>query len=141
MKLQKRGSSVLEVVSRQVQAGDDFAEVVKLAKMARKTIGGKNGIGVSANQLGDTRRWFVWIFGDTVINPEILVYSRETISSTEGCLSEPGKQYTVTRFKRIKARWLNSRGEVQERELLGIPAMCFQHELDHLNGISLWDKR
>jgi len=59
----------------------------------------------------------------------------------EYCLSVPGKGYKITRWKTITAKWVepNEKGEFVEKEkqLEGWAARLFQHEFDHLNGVSI----
>jgi peptide deformylase len=40
----------------------------------------------------------------------------------------------------IVAQYQNSKGETKEAKVEGYLAKCFQHELDHLNGICFVDK-
>ena len=54
----------------------------------------------------------------------------------EGCLSFPEVNIQVPRHHKIKAKWTNEKGNVIEDTLVGYDAVCFQHELDHLNGIT-----
>lgn len=52
----------------------------------------------------------------------------------EGCLTVPGIYEKVARAKWIKIEALNQNGQLIQQELTGLPAICLQHELDHLNG-------
>lgn len=117
----------------------EFKEVCHLAnktlKHLRKT---KNGVGLAANQVGDTRRWFVGQAFKVVINPEIIEASAETEAREEGCLSKPGFKRKVNRAAVIKVQWTNAKGKTVNRQLRGFPARIFQHELDHLNGRNIW---
>lgn len=102
-----------------------------------------NGIGLAAPQLGISARIFVMgTPSNTIacINPEILEHSVETVVEREGCLSFPGVQVYVPRPKTVKVRYQTVVGTVVETELSGIQARCFQHELDHLNGICFHDR-
>lgn len=103
----------------------------------------ENGIGLAANQAGIDARLFV-MFVDReafhCFNPEIISSSDEQESRKEGCLSFPGETCEVTRPKAILARFANARGQYQEREFTGMAARCFQHELDHLNGITMHER-
>jgi peptide deformylase len=58
----------------------------------------------------------------------------------EGCLSYPGLFLTVKRPKSIVAEYQNSQGDIIEARFEGYLAKCFQHELDHLDGICFVDK-
>jgi peptide deformylase len=42
----------------------------------------------------------------------------------------------VYRPKEVEVEWQNMKGEMQGAKLSGLEARCFQHELDHLNGIT-----
>lgn len=103
----------------------------------------ENGIGLAANQAGIDARLFV-MFVDReafhCFNPEIITVGLEQESIREGCLSFPGETCEVTRPKTILARFANARGQYQEREFTGMAARCFQHELDHLNGITMHER-
>lgn len=92
------------------------------------------GVGLAANQLGDTRRYFVWQDG-LVINPVIEKASEEKSCKAEGCLSFPGLIKAVTRPDSIIVSYTDERGVAYKcRVLRGKAAQIFQHELDHLNG-------
>ena len=73
------------------------------------------------------------------INPEILSHSDHEVPYTEGCLSVPDQYAEVMRPDRIRARWLDERGEQHEEELDGLLAVCLQHEMDHLEGVLFID--
>lgn len=97
-----------------------------------------NGIGLSAPQVGISKRFFVCGFEPHIknavfINPEIIKLSCPS-ESIEGCLSIPGIKKKMNRFESCRIRAYNLRNEEFELETNGILAFCVQHELDHLNG-------
>lgn len=102
------------------------------------------GVGLSANQVGKLHRIFVMdtsASGDrrrVFINPKILV-SSGIDRWKEGCLSFPGVYAFVKRPTKIKVSALDEEGKEFELYLEGLDAICFQHELDHLNGITFYD--
>jgi peptide deformylase len=106
------------------------------------------GIGLAANQIGLTKRVFVMgsynIKGFpqpfALFNPVILEASEETVLDQEGCLSYPGLYLTVKRPAWVRVAYQNSKGDVIEAKLTGYLSKCFQHELDHLNGVCFVDK-
>jgi peptide deformylase len=103
----------------------------------------EKGIGLAANQAGlDLRLFVMYVDGEFFhcFNPEIIEYSEETQEMLEGCLSFPGERCPVTRPVKILAQFYNARGNPDRREFTGIAARCFQHELDHLNGITMQNK-
>lgn len=98
----------------------------------------ENGVGLAAPQIGKNHR--VFIMGDDTsfkacFNPEILKLKGEIVLSEEGCLSFPGLLLKVKRSSEIDVRYWNQAGELQEETLTGLWSRCFQHELDHLDGI------
>jgi peptide deformylase len=68
------------------------------------------------------------------INPEISD-STGSVLYEEGCLSVPGIYEEVKRFKSIRVKYQNIKGESLEIEASELLSICIQHENDHLNGI------
>lgn len=106
------------------------------------------GIGLAANQIGLTKRVFVMGSYDipgfpqpfALFNPVILEASKETILDQEGCLSYPGLYLTVKRPSWVRVAYQNSKGDIVEAKFTGYLSKCFQHELDHLDGVCFVDK-
>jgi peptide deformylase len=107
------------------------------------------GVGLAAPQVGLALRLFVLnMTGDpaqrdleeVIINPEILERDGSA-EEEEGCLSLPGVVQRVTRAETIKVRAQNLRGEVLEKTVTGLEARAWQHEVDHLDGILIIDKK
>ena len=97
-----------------------------------------NGIGLSANQCGVFERVFVIGVGENswaCINPKIVAKAPSTIKDTEGCLSFPGLGLKIDRPEWIEAEFYNENGELVQMRMEGLTARCYQHELDHMNGI------
>ena len=103
-----------------------------------------NGMGLAANQIGITKRFFA-IGHDTfdtfqksaiIWNPLIKKQSEEKIFDVEGCLSFPGIFVKVERPKQIEIEYETTQGTKQTARLDGMESKCFQHELDHLEGIT-----
>ena len=69
-------------------------------------------------------------------NARITQASEEQEIGEEGCLSFPDTYYNVYRAKQIEAEWQTMKGETEGAVLRGLEARCFQHELDHINGIT-----
>jgi len=97
------------------------------------------GIGLAANQVGLLKRVFAIHLKDQVpfcmFNPYILWGDNIMIDDEEGCLSFPDLFLKVPRHKTITAGYIDRQGNKRIIELAGIDARCFQHELDHLNGV------
>jgi peptide deformylase len=97
------------------------------------------GIGLAATQVDWHHRLIVIDTSkeqdqrEVFINPEIL--SREgQAKGEEGCLSVPGIYDDVQRAERVRVRAQDADGQVYERDLDGLLAVCLQHEMDHLDG-------
>ncbi len=111
---------------------------------------GIRGVGLAANQVGDTRRIILVTFnvGEKkeqkvvpMINPEITWDSPQKVSMEEGCLSLPGVFEKVVRASRVQVRWQDVGGKWHERKLGKWDARIFLHEIDHLDGKLFTDYR
>ena len=98
-----------------------------------------NGIGLAANQVGLLKRVFAIHLKDQVpfcmFNPYILNGDIDMVESEEGCLSFPDLFLKVPRHNKITAGYLDRQGKECIIELTGLDSRCFQHELDHLDGV------
>lgn len=116
------------------------AEVIEREML--ETMKANNGIGLAANQVGLDRSVFVMRLQDGreigFFNPAILYAEGEQIGE-EGCLSFPNLFLPVKRYAKLTAMYLDKTGERCIIELEGIDARCFQHELDHLEGVCFTD--
>lgn len=98
------------------------------------------GIGLAATQVNIHRRLLVMDVSDdrsapmAFINPAYEVLDPEEGEYDEGCLSVPGFFETVCRPLKIAVSALDREGTAFTRELEGLPAICLQHEVDHLEG-------
>jgi peptide deformylase len=106
------------------------------------------GIGLAANQIGLSKRIFVMGSNNipgfpapfALFNPRIIEASTELVLDQEGCLSYPGLFLTVKRPSWVVAEYQDSQGNTKEIKIDGYLAKCFQHELDHLDGVCFVDK-
>ena len=102
------------------------------------------GLGLAANQIGITKRFFAFghesfdkIQKPAIIwNPSIVRESEEKTLDEEGCLSFLGVFVKIVRPKKVTVKWQNIKGETLMQHLDGMESKCFQHENDHLNGIT-----
>lgn len=103
----------------------------------------ENGIGLAAPQIGRSLRLFVMEVDGVnrcCFNPEILAVGPTSSQFAEGCLSFPGESCTITRPDSVAVRYQDAHGHWIETDLTGLEARCFQHELDHLDGITMLDR-
>jgi peptide deformylase len=75
-----------------------------------------------------------------VINPKITYLTDEEISFFEGCLSIPDFRGRVPRISKIRLQGLDRDGRKIDRAVEGFPAVVYQHEVDHVNGIVFLDR-
>jgi peptide deformylase len=110
---------------------------IQLAKDLTETMIANHGLGLAANQVGIPYRVFV-LTGEQVyacFNPRIVDFSSEQVLMQEGCLSYPGVVVKIKRPRIIKVRFTMPNGVTETMKFDGLTARCFQHELDHLNGL------
>ncbi len=70
-----------------------------------------------------------------LVNPTLEPLSEEMVVSWEACLSLPDLAGRVPRYKAVRYRGLDLRGEEIVREARGFHARVVQHECDHLDGV------
>ena len=99
----------------------------------------RNGIGLAAPQIGIPLAVFA-IGTETIFNPQILGQSKETCLMVEGCLSYPGVYLQVRRASSVQVKYQNKDGLFQTHDLEGTEARVFQHEFDHLKGLTFTDQ-
>ena len=116
--------------------------LVRLAEDMIETMYDAPGVGLAAPQVGVERRMFVYDVGDgpaVVVNPEILESSGEW-TYKEGCLSIPGLSWELVRPKEVHLRGVDLEGNELDIEADELLARCFQHEMDHLDGILIVER-
>jgi peptide deformylase len=102
------------------------------------------GMGLAANQVGITKRFFAIghdsfdTFKKSVIiwNPRLITQSEEKVIDVEGCLSFKNIWLKVERPKTVEVEYETTQGTKQTARLDGMESKCFQHECDHLEGIT-----
>ncbi len=100
------------------------------------------GIALAAPQIGVQKQVVVWdLDGDrrAIFNPEIVESSGEWVYD-EGCLSIPGLYVELVRPRTVLLRGVDVNGEIIEYEADDLEARMYQHELDHLNGVLMFDR-
>ena len=123
-------------------------ELRALVADMKDTMAALDGAGLAAPQIGVSQR--VVIFGvqknprypnaeevpfTVLVNPKIVMLSREVESDWEGCLSVPGMRGMVPRYTRLRYTGTDEEGNPIDRVAEGFHARVVQHECDHLDGI------
>ena len=124
------------------------AELRALVEDMKETMNAKSGAGLAAPQIGVSQR--VVIFGvennprypdaepvpfTVLVNPKIVMLSRDVDEDWEGCLSVPGMRGLVPRYTKLRYSGFDEEGNPIERVAEGFHARVVQHECDHLDGI------
>ena len=123
-----------------------------------KTLNAEGGLGLSANQIGENKS--VCVVNVTnpffLLNPKIVKKEKEIVYK-EGCLSIPDRFVRTNRYEKVwvEADNVDDRmyfGSSKEKkynfktnsytanDLLVLEAVCVQHEIDHLNGLTIFDR-
>ena len=108
-----------------------------------------NGCGLAGPQVGVLKRIIVIdcdVDSDerhpiTLINLKIIDLDGNSVTDDEGCLSVPGIAVPIKRQPFAKVSYYDVNGEEQVIEGDGLLGRCLQHEIDHLNGITLFRGR
>ena len=101
-----------------------------------------HGVGLSANQIGIEERAFVMMIDIdlqetiTCFNPRIIKQSKEKVVMEEGCLSYPELFIEISRPSSIIVKYEDEGKSIIKRKLDGYAARIFQHEYDHMEGIT-----
>jgi peptide deformylase len=143
----RMGHPVLRERARPVEK---FAtpELRELLQDMKDTMAAKNGAGLAAPQIGVSQR--VVVFGvesnprypdaeevpfTVLVNPKIVLLTREVEEGWEGCLSVPGMRGMVPRYTKLRYTGFDGEGIPIDRIAEGFHARVVQHECDHLDGI------
>lgn len=136
------GDPVLRTVAENIDDPTD-PTLRTLVEDMYETMDAAGGVGLAANQVGVTRRVFVYdCDGDRghIVNPVWEAVGEETQTGREGCLSVPDAGGDVTRAATVHLTGVTVDGEEVDREVTGLMARCVQHETDHLDGVMYFQR-
>lgn len=128
----------------------DLETAQKIAVELFKTLNQEGGLGLSANQIGEDKSVCVVNVTNPFFlqNPKIVKKEKEIIYK-EGCLSIPDKMITTKRYEKL---WVDAdnvddtmffgpeKSNQVDNDLLVLESVCVQHEIDHLNGLTMYDR-
>jgi peptide deformylase len=120
---------------------EDVTHIIKDLKATIYNNTDRYPVGLAANQIGYNKRIIVLntpSFKHAMINPVIVKKSKQMTTQNEGCLSFP-KDFIipVTRHKQVTVEWINEQGKKVNQKFRNLDSRVIQHEIDHLNGITL----
>ena len=135
------GDPVLREPAKPVEQFDRTLR--RLAKDMTETMYHAPGVGLAAPQVGVSLRLYVFDDGERgpsfLANPELYDADGE-VTEEEGCLSIPGPYHPTPRFRTIRCRGVDLKGNPIEVLGEGLLARILQHETDHLAGTLYIDR-
>lgn len=134
------GDPVLKTQAAEITDVDD--KLVRLADEMVPVMYDAAGIGLAAPQIGVQRQLIVYDVGEgpqAIINPTVKDASGEWVYD-EGCLSIPGLYVEMVRPKEVLVHGWDLAGNELEFEADELLARLFQHEIDHLQGVLMFDR-
>lgn len=145
MKLLRHPDPTLKIVCESVASFD--ASLVELIDKMIDVMYTFEGVGLAAPQVGVSKRIIIAdpSAGEkasdfiVMINPTI-VSGEGSSMDKEGCLSLPGVSVSVKRYADVQIAYNDVNGNALHVKLSGMAARIVQHEVDHLDGITLLDR-
>ncbi len=131
--LKSKAHAVAEVDGKIARLIDDMFETLYESD---------SGLALAAPQIGVQKQIVVWDIDEqpmAIINPEIVESDGEFVYS-EGCLSIPDLYVDILRPNHVLVRGLDVDGNQIELEGSELMGRMFQHEIDHLNGVLMFDR-
>ncbi|WP_085296909.1 peptide deformylase [Cognaticolwellia mytili] len=148
----QRGEPILAQVASAIEDINSH-EIKQLISNLKVTMQNAGGVGIAAPQVGVSLRVFLMASAPSerypnapllpltvVINPSIINKNSLQELDWEGCLSVKGKRAQVSRYTCIEVKFQDETGKKHHQTLNGFIARIFQHELDHLDGITFIER-
>lgn len=125
---------------------DEPNKLVDLVVNLRETMIARNGMGLSAVQIG--LPWKVFVYGDpknpdtikSMFNAVVVGEDGGDYLAEEGCLSYPGLYVKIKRPIMVRIRYTDLLGNINTDKFSGMSSRIIQHEIDHGNGIVFLDR-
>ena len=141
LKIDDENNEKLLSRSDEINTTEDGNLQREITAALKKTMEKNNLVSLSANAIGYDKRIFCIKFDEeikTFINP-IIVKAEGLQLSREKCTSIPGREFIVPRNTNISVIYQRPMGKIESRQIVGLAAFIFQHELQHLDGVLLSD--
>jgi peptide deformylase len=135
----------------EVQPGENIKEIIKGLK---DTLSGYDGYGLTANQIGinkrisylkiprfDSKTKKMELAELVIINAKIIEKDNPIKVKNEMCLSFPGVPVITKRYVFCTVTYLNENFKEQTFLAQDLEALILQHEIDHQNGITIFDRK
>jgi peptide deformylase len=133
----------LETCTESVQ--EITADIIEKIDSMVETMYQNKGIGLAANQVGLEESILVFDCSEEMDEPSCLINPKITqgkgsIVIEEGCLSFPGVNIHVGRFKTIVVEYMDINGNILKKSFKDLESICVQHEIDHLEGKTFFSR-
>ncbi len=147
MSIVKAPNKILDLKTKEVTKID--SNIKKLVNKMFEIKNERKAVGLAANQIGEPYKIAITGYKAendkekdipeyVLINPKILVRSKDKIVQKERCLSVE-KEYDVPRSKKIIVEYQDLEGNKRKIKTRGILSRIIQHEIDHLEGKKISD--
>lgn len=135
MTLETCTNNVLEITTDIVEKIDSMVE----------TMYHNSGIGLAANQVSLEESILVYDCSDEMDSPSCLINPKitkgiDSVLNKEGCLSFPGINVYVPRFKIVIVEYMDLNGQILKKTFKDLESICIQHEIDHLEGKTFFSR-
>lgn len=142
LEIKKYPSPVLRKKAKKIPSIND--EILKLMRDMIDTLKVTGGVGLAAPQVGcSIRLCIIKPYEEAsvlvLLNPEIKSGKGKS-RMEEGCLSIPGTTFNINRYDKITVNAMNMEGKTVELKAQELLARIIQHEVDHLNGVLIFDR-
>lgn len=130
-----------------------LTEALAIAGVLREWMDKRGGVGIAAPQIGVDLQMMIIASRPNqryphaplmqpllLLNPVPVRYSDTQIEEWEGCLSVPGLRGKIQRPDAVDIEYFDQNGKQHSLSLTGFPARIFQHEYDHLIGMTFVDR-
>ena len=134
---------VLSVRSERFTEDEFGDDLISLSNFMISMMNQLGGVGLAGVQIGVKKRIIVAnISGEdvTFVNPEVRSASEELSSLEEGCLSFPLQTFFIDRPSSVTIEYQSLDGKRVVEAFEGVDSAIVQHEIDHLNGVTILDK-
>jgi peptide deformylase len=146
------GHPVLRKIAKPIQdiGSQDSKQLIYDLQATAQSAG---GVGIAAPQVGESLQLFIMasqpnarypnapaMTPTPIFNPKILSYGDEIHKDWEGCLSVPNIRGLVPRPNKVTVEYFSAQGHPERKTFEGFLARLFQHEFDHLIGLTFLDR-
>ena len=133
---------IFRKIAEPVEIFDEY--ILLIEKGFKDALQQYNALGLGANMLGLLKRVIIASDGDNepifMVNPLITKKSDQLLKGEEASLSIPGIILQIERHQNIEVCYQNPVGEMKTIFAEGLFARVIQHEIDYLDGITIFDK-